>query len=252
MSTLAQYGVAVQPFEAGDQIRKVDLISALQATGIPVEIHAATFDDYRDAERRASLHLAPQPPDTKTDEMRDLVIWAIAVRIARRDTVAMLASRDEIHSDERGSEEAMAAGLLRAKTLDDALDQLGRVSPATALARSVLAAIWGELKATGMPLPEDVPLRRFSRLQFVADDEGHVNTRLSFEITTGEGKLSGDAHIFQATPSTIQANLKVLKLEGQQWGEGTLSLSTEHQLPKITSPAGNRMADLRNIIEGKQ
>ena len=147
----------------------------------------------------------------------------------------------------------MRASLFRAKTLDDALDELGRVSPAAAVARSVLATIWSELRTAGMPLPDDVPSRRFSRLQFVADNEGHVNdTRLSFEITTAEGKLAGDAHIFQATPSTIQANLTGLNLEGRQWREGSLSLTADHQLPKITSPSADRMADLRNIIEGKQ
>lgn len=250
--TLAQWGVAVPPFTAEDLIRNVDLTNALQATGITVEVQAATIDDYQDAERRASLHLAPQSPDTKTDEMRDLVIWAIALRIARQDGGAMLVSRDEIHSDERGSEEAMRASLFRAKTLDNALDELGRVSPAAAMARSVLATIWSELRATGMPFPDDVPSRRFSRLQFVADNEGHANTRLTFEITTAEGKLAGDAHIFQGTPSTIQANLTGLTLEGRQWREGALSLSADHQLPKITSPSADRMADLRNIIEGRQ
>ena len=187
-STLSQCGINVPPFDAEVQIRNVDLTETLKATGILVEVHEATIDDYRDAERRASLHLPPQSPDTKTDEMRDLVIWAIALRIARRDSVAILISRDEIHSDELGSTEAAAAGLRRAKTLDDALDHLGRTSPATALARSVLAAVWIQLRETGLPLPDEVPLRRFSRLQFSADDEGRVNAKLSFEITTAEGK----------------------------------------------------------------
>ena len=74
-STLALWGVAVPPFTAEDLIRNVDLTNALQATGITVEVQAATFDDYQDAERRASLHLAPQSPDTETDEMRDVIVY---------------------------------------------------------------------------------------------------------------------------------------------------------------------------------
>jgi hypothetical protein len=249
--TLAQWGVAVPPFQAEDLVRNVDLPDALRATGIPVEVQAATLGDYQDAERRASLHLPPQP-DTKTDEMRDLVIWAIALRIARQDGGAMLVSRDEIHSNERGAEEATRAGLLRSKTLDDALDQLGRVSPAAVMARSVLATIWSELRAAGLPFPDEVPSRRFSKLEFVADNEGHANARLSFEITTAEGKLAGDAHIFQATPSTVQANLTGLTLEGSQWRHAALSVSADRQLPKVTSPAADSMAELRDIIEGNQ
>ena len=64
-SLLAKSGVVVPTFTAEDQIREVDLTTALQATGITVEVQAATLDDYRDAERRASLHLAPQSPDAK-------------------------------------------------------------------------------------------------------------------------------------------------------------------------------------------
>jgi hypothetical protein len=142
--------------------------------------------------------------------------------------------------------------LLRVKTLDDALDQLGRVSPAGAQVRSVLATIWSELRAAELPLPDDVPSRRFSNVQFVADNEGHANTRLTFEIVTAQGKLAGDAQIIQVAPLNIQANLTNLTLEGQQWRTGSLSLRADRQLPKITSSVADRMADLRNIIEGKQ
>lgn len=183
--------------------------------------------------------------------MRDLIIWAIALRVARQHNGAILVSRDKVHSGDLGADEATQANLFRARTLDDALDQLGSASPAATLARAVLAIIWDELKGAGLPLPTDVPLRRFLRLHFVADDEGHANTRLSFEIATTEGKLTGDAHIFQATPSTIQANLTGLALDGQQWGPGSLNLTANHQLPEITSPSTDRLADLRSIIEGR-
>jgi hypothetical protein len=103
-ATLARWGVAVPPFVAEELISKVDIVTALQATGITVEVQDATLDDYQDAERRASLHLAPQSIDAKTDEMRDLVIWATALRIARRDGAAILISRDDVHAGESGSE----------------------------------------------------------------------------------------------------------------------------------------------------
>src|SRR5580658_5524301 len=83
--TLSQWGVAVPTINPEDMIQKVDLSVALQQTGVKVEVEDPTLDDYRDAERRASLHLAPQPPGSKSDEMRDLVIWAVALRIATRD-----------------------------------------------------------------------------------------------------------------------------------------------------------------------
>jgi hypothetical protein len=164
----------------------------------------------------------------------------------------MLVSRDRVHSDEGSSEEASAARLVCVETFDDALDQLGRISSAGALARSVLAVIWNELKATGIALPDEVPARRFSDLQFAADDQGHANTRLTFDIDTAGGRLCGEAHIFQATPSIVQADFAKLTLGGEQWGSGSLNLVVDGQLPKSTSPAAERMTELRNIIDGKQ
>jgi hypothetical protein len=251
-ATLTQWGVLVPAFDAKKVVPNLDIVTALRATGIAVEVQDATLNEYRDAERRASLHLAPQSPSAKTDEMRDLIIWAIALRIAIQDNGAILVSRDEVHSDSHGADEAATANLFRARTLDDALNQFGSVSPAAALARSVLSAIWTELRAAGLPVPEAVPSRRFSRLQFVADNEGHANTRLRFEIATAEGKLAGEAHIFQATQSAIQADLTGLSLEGEQWGPGSLSITADYQLPIITSPSADRMTDLWNIIEGRQ
>jgi hypothetical protein len=50
----------------------------LRATGVQLEVENPKLEDYRNAERRACLHLSPQPPETKSDEMRDLVIWEVA------------------------------------------------------------------------------------------------------------------------------------------------------------------------------
>jgi hypothetical protein len=80
--TLTQAGVSIPAFRAQDMVPRVDLITALRGAGIAVEAHDPTLEDYRDAERRASLHLSPRSKDSKSDEMRDLVIWAVALRIA--------------------------------------------------------------------------------------------------------------------------------------------------------------------------
>ena len=60
--------------------------------------------------------------------MRDLIIWTIALRLAKTGGGAILISRDEVHAHQRGSVEADAAKLHRAKTCDEALDLLGGVS----------------------------------------------------------------------------------------------------------------------------
>ena len=249
---LTQWGVEVAKFSASDLIQRTDVEPALRATSIKVEVHSPTLEDYRDAEQRVSLHLPPQPPDTKSDEMRDLIIWTIALRLAKEGGGAILISRDEVHAHQRGSAEADAAKLHRAKTFDEALDLLGAVSPAGALAISVLFKIWNDLKSAGLPVPEELPAGRFSRLLFVAGEEGHANTNLNFELSTDDGPFIGSAHIFQVSPEIIKADLSGLQIGGQLWRTGTLSVTVVGELPKITHPLADRIIQLRNLIEGSQ
>src|SRR2546421_10451680 len=116
--------------------------------------------------RRACLHLAPHPPDTESDEMRDFVIWAIALRLARVDT-SILLSRDKLHTHVRGEEEARAAGLLRAKDVDEGLELLGVESPTAKLVRSILEPIWSDIRDERLPLPEMFQLRRVEEAAFI-------------------------------------------------------------------------------------
>jgi hypothetical protein len=249
---LTEWGVRVTTFNPADMIRRVDVLSALRATAIKVEVHDPTLEDYRDAEQRASLHLSPQAPDTKSDEMRDLIIWTVALRLAKHDNGAILVSRDEVHAHERGSAEANAAKLHRAKTFDEALDLLGSVSPAATLARSVLGTIWNDLRSAGLPLPQEVPAGRFSSLLFAADEDGHANTNLNFELSTDDGTLSGSILLFQADPAIIGVDLTELRMGEEPWKTGELSITVPGELPKITHPLGERITELRDLIKGNQ
>ena len=111
----------------------VGLVDALRSTGASVEVEEPGLEDYREAEKRAALHLAPHPPLGDSDEMRDLVIWQVALRVAKRDGSALIVSRDEVHVHERGSGEAAAALLHRAKRFEEAVEVLLQNSPIAAL-----------------------------------------------------------------------------------------------------------------------
>lgn len=246
---LREWGVAVPAFDAQALIGTADLAGAFRATGAKVEILDPTLDDYRDAERRACLHLAPLKGDEKSDEMRDLVIWAVALRIAKQDGAAMLVAADHVLAGERGSEEAIAFGLRRAKGINEALELLGRTSPAVELAISVLKTVADGLRSAGLPLPEEVASDQFSGSQFVADDFGHANTTLKFNVQTAHGVFVGSAHIFQAEPLRIQVDLTGLRIGDEHWKTGSLSLTVEGELPKIARPLGERLAGLHDILK---
>ena len=199
---LRERNVDVPEFDPRELVADVDIATALRGTGAAVETCDPTLGDYREAERRACLHLPPQPPDTQTDEMRDLVIWAFALRIAKRDGSAMLVSRDSLHSDSRGRDEAEATRLYRAKNFAEASEILGRETPAGKLARQVLATVWGAARAAGLPLPSEVLVTRFTDLQFTVDEAGHSGGNLGIVVCSGEGpEFSARIRVRQAQPS---------------------------------------------------
>jgi hypothetical protein len=246
---LMQWGVAVPPFDPREIVSNVDIATALRDSGATVETCDPTLDDYRDAERRACLHLAPQPPERQSDEMRDLVIWAIALRLARRDRGAILISRDTVHWGTQGRDEADAAGLYRAKNFDEASEILGRETPAGKLARQMLAAVWSEARAAGLPLPEQVSVDRFTDLQFSADDAGNLSGRLGIVVRTSKGQLSARAHISQASPGKVRAELSEIRVGRNPWGSGTMAVTAGGELPQAGHPVEERLADLRRVLE---
>jgi len=111
------------------KLPSLGVVDALRATGVTVEIEDPALDDYREAETRAALHLAPHPPLSDSDEMRDLVIWQVAIRIAKRDGGACMVSRDEVHVHERGASEAGGVRLYRARNFEEAVEVLLQKSP---------------------------------------------------------------------------------------------------------------------------
>ncbi len=100
-ATLDEHGIGHDSVDFEGIVSPRSLISMIAAAGGAVTEIAPTLGDYQDAHRRAALHEAPHPPDTKSDEMRDLIIWAQALRIAR-DEGALLICRDKVHTHSMG------------------------------------------------------------------------------------------------------------------------------------------------------
>jgi hypothetical protein len=201
VAALRRWRVELPAVDARQLVKTLDLVQLLRGTGIQVELEEPLLEDYREAERRACLHLLPQAPTAEDDEMRDLVIWAVALRVAKRDGRAILVSRDEVHSHARGDAEAADNGLFRTKSLPDALDLLGRESPASALANSLLAATWKDLRSAGLPIPAEPLNARIAEAAFVTDEEGRRGGTFRFSLDVSEGRLSAKANVRQIDPA---------------------------------------------------
>jgi len=82
---LDRLGVPHDPVDSATLIEIRALSDLFSEAGSSVEVVNPTFEDFMEAHRRACLHLSPQPRTGKggPDEMRDLVVWCLAVRISR-------------------------------------------------------------------------------------------------------------------------------------------------------------------------
>lgn len=252
VTILARWEIKLPELNARELVRRGDLVALLRSTGIAVEVEEPLLEDYQEAERRACLHLPPQPPDTQSDEMRDLVIWAVALRLARRDGKAILVSRDHVHIHERGRAEAETHGLICVKTFDEVLDFIDHESPSGAWGRSVLTRVWTNLRTAGLPLPTEVSIRRTTNLVLHSDAEGRGSGKFDFSLNITDGQLLGTVHVEQIVPDQIRIELRNLRLNDEHWEPQELTIDVQGELPRIVQPASARLQKLRAMLEDSE
>lgn len=246
---LRGWGQTVAEFDADAAVRSVPIATLLRNEGAEVVEVDPTIDDYRNAEVRAAMHAPPLPPGSPSDEMRDLVIWALAIRLARESGDVMLLSADIVHSGPLGQAEAESVNLIRAKDLDEAASALGQHTESGQLAIRVLTPVWTALRDSGIPLPDRVEVKRLADLQFVADHAGHASGSMSVVVDTAKGPLAGHIDATQSGPGQISVSLTHVRHQGKQWPEGERRLLVEGSLPVISAPPfDERLEQLKHAL----
>lgn len=193
-ATLDSYAVTHGEVNADTLVAIRSLDDLLRANGVAVEVISPTLDDYNDAHRRACLHLSPQPPppsDKKQgeDEMRDLVIWSISVRIAREEGGALLMSRDKIHVGDLGQEEARSVSLTVVDSVEDVLRFFRIETPDAKLFIEMLTPVWSKLPALGVAVPPDVAVSDVRNARFLRARSGRPSFAIaSVRVPTESGE----------------------------------------------------------------
>lgn len=247
--TLRHAGVEFTEVQASDVYAMPDLPLLFGKCGVTVEIEDPTIEDYTEAQRRACLHLAPQSPTADSDEMRDLVIWALSIRIARRDGGAILVSRDEVHTHGRGDEEAASVDLQRARHVDDALELLGIEGASGALARMLLVPLWNNLRAASLPLSDAPNVRMISNASFVQGDAGVGLARFEFSSRTADGRhLKASAEIHRSGELVTRAVITRIRVDGQKWGKKEIEVRPDLHVPLPGTSAQERLEALREAM----
>ena len=185
---LDKYGVRFDPFDSSALITNPDLCALIQYAGVNCTIVQPSLDDFRTAHRKACSREAPHPPDIKSDEMRDLVIWEIALRIASAENCAILMSRDELHTHHRGDLEASDCGLIRCESFERAYESLSIETESGRIIRQLIASVLGDLIAgDDLPLHDGAQLISIKRPVFFDTEIGTTIVSAESTFTTGIG-----------------------------------------------------------------
>jgi hypothetical protein len=172
-----------------DLVTRPELLELIAATGVSAELTEPTIDDFNEAHSRACLHLPPRG-EGKSDEMRDLVIRAMAIRVAQEEGGAVLIAGDKIFHNDISDEEAVTVGLTRVKTIEAAIAEIRAVrSPAVIAAAQFAEAIWADLSGAGLRLPSLPAPYDLTDIVFTMGEDGQPSNayvRISCESEDGQ------------------------------------------------------------------
>lgn len=188
-SKLRSHGFVVDESLPEDKVEKPDLIQLIADLGVICEKVSPTLADYKDAHRRACLREPPHPAtDTKSDEMRDLVIWAVAIRLAAQCGGALLVSRDKIHNSHLGDLQASDNNLLRTDDFDRAREILGIETKSASIIKALLDAEWERIVASELPIIAGAQVQSVLRPRFWELANGSTRANAEINMRTGDGE----------------------------------------------------------------
>jgi len=167
-----EYKIGYNCFKSEELIIVPDLIKLIEEQNLTVDFIEPDLEDYKYAHHKACLHLAPHPPDIKSDEMRDLILWSIALKIASENNGGLLISNDKLHLNPLGDEEASMVNLTRVNNLESASEYLEIETPNGKIIRSLLDIGWDKLIASDVPLLDKPSLKGISNVKFVQGNYG--------------------------------------------------------------------------------
>ncbi|MDD1748641.1 MAG: PIN domain-containing protein [Methanothrix sp.] len=251
---LDMYKIPHTTTEPSALVSKPDLIKLIKDFGVEVIVEEPSYDDFKEAHKRACLHEAPGSSEQKHDEMRDLVIWVMALRVASKDKKALLISNDEVHSGHVGNEEASSVGLERVTSMGDALGFFGLDSPSGVLIKSIIQPIWGDLLKAGLPLEKTMSMIGVSDPAFIQGIGGIGQATCLVRMKTSDGKI-------------LKANLKAIilldviedllltdiRIAGSLWHkDGVSSLQPRKRMTMEKDDFEERLRALKTVVGGKQ
>ncbi len=230
-------------------VTRPDLVALLEAAGATVRVEEPTLVDFEEAHRRACYHEPPGSPDAKSDEMRDLVIWAQATRLSREGGGLLLLSRDSVHVGRLGDSEAAEVGVTRVRSVEEALGFL-ELDPAGRLAQEFLASAAPSLRAAGLPLADPVKVSFVRDPSFVQADFGVSEARFVVKVAATEGRsLHAKMSMFR-DPSVTRFSVSNAEVDGEAVDDTQVEFDTPVATRADPTGYDQRLGALQRVLGG--
>ncbi len=185
---LTGYGINVDGFKSSDLIKLPDLMQLISDTGISCVLEEPMKIDYDNAHRKACLRETPHPPETKSDEMRDLVIWEISIRISKENNGAILMSRDVVHTHYRGDKAASEFGLIRCNSFERAYESLSIDTVSAKIIKELISNVWDKIIDRLSPIVDGGQIVSITKPIFINTESGSTIVTCNTNFHTGDGR----------------------------------------------------------------
>lgn len=234
-----------------ESVPLIDLISMIKVLGLSCDIEEATLDDYNNAHRKACLRENPHPPEIKSDEMRDLVIWEISLRIANDNKGAILMSQDVVHIHQRGDSEAKENQLIRCKSYERAKESLSIETYAAKVIKKLIESVFEKLVASKFPIENSGHIASIENPVFSNTDYATTIVYCNVKFISGAGE-----HISSFLKMEYQANV-VIQLDFNNIEIHTEKIVKQKDIEiniitkdTLKSDYESKVTNLKNIIKG--
>lgn len=241
---LDRYGIQYDHSDPDDLIFAPDLLKLLKDTGVTVELVIPVEDELRQAHRRACLHQPPLSKDSKGNEMRDLVIWLIALRVAREDGEAVLMSADRVHNAEVGKAEAKTARLNVADNIESGMELLELKSPSTEFARKLMEPAWALLENAGLGAEMPIVIRSVRDSRFVQGAGVIGEASFSMKAITEDGRELVATVELHTDNGHQRVALSSVQFDGQPQPDVAIDFAASLNLEDYR----NRLSSLKDIV----
>jgi hypothetical protein len=249
LSMFSKYQIPISNFNIDNLIKNPDLIQLVKDIGLSCDIENPTMTDYENAHRRACLRENPHPPEIKSDEMRDLIIWEIATRIARENDHTILMSRDEVHTHHRGDLEASTVNLIRCNSFERAYEALDIETYSSKIIKSLLKKAWNEIVSSNFPIQDGAQVISIKKPIFKDTYENTSIVSCNAKFDSGDGQeITTRVKIEYVEEQPFIIEFKDIMIDSKAFNEDVV---INFEKPTISDKdLTDRFKNLKELIKG--